>query len=174
MNSIKNNLNTCLNKKFNNSGKKYIRAVFEEYNPETGEVYGSTEYAYEKKQSKKGWAIMYKTDMREAIASISDKPSVLKVWLWLWDKMKKDGTIAIPKITKMAKELEMSRQTISKALKTLKGEKIIEQDEYGVWYYNPFLFIISGTTDYDRHTMQQFWEENFGHYDFYKFRRSEK
>jgi len=162
MNISTNKLNTNLR---TNTLDRYARVIFEEYNNDTGEVVRTSERHYKIRQGKKGWAVMYKTDMKEAILSIIDKPKVIRVWLFLWDKLKKDGTIVMPKIAKISSELNISRQTVSRALRTLKDEKIIEYDEENnIWYYNPFLFVISGVSDSDRHDLQQMWENMFGYY----------
>jgi len=133
----------------------------------TGEIIFEQELAIIKKRAKKGWSKMYMVDLKQALFELSNKPSALKVWLYLWNKFKKDGTIKMPKQKDIAKELGTTKQVVSRAIKTLRQLEIIEKID-NEWRYNPFIFGVANQSDADLYEAQKIWEEYIGHYNFYK------
>ena len=146
--------------------KKVIikRVVEEEYDSETGEVVTSSEYKKYKKTSKKGWAKMYPIDFSEAIMSLKNKTSV-DLYMWfIHNKMfKQDGSVKNFKIIDIAKNMDISRQAVSRALKDLEYNGLVAKIG-NEWRYNPFIFLPSNTKDEDALYSQHIWEKEIGYY----------
>jgi hypothetical protein len=142
----------------------YHELTISKIDPKTGQVLESYTKGLTKKHAKKGWCTMYKKDMKEALRSLKNHPTAFELWLEMWDLMKKDGTIKMPTQQKLAEKLGTRRQVIGRALKKLRDEKIIEKHD-GEWFYNPFLFTISGMSDKEKYEAQARWEELFGYYE---------
>ena len=60
-----------------------------------------------------------------------------------------------------------SQQLVSRAIKKLKEENLIQEYE-NEWFYNPFVFTIAGMSDNEKHEAQKKWEKLFGYYNFYE------
>ena len=116
-------------------------------------------------KSKRGWCKMYKKDMQQVLMDLSNKPLAMKIWLYLWDYMKKDGTIAMPKQKDIANALGSTKESVSRAFKTLKDFEIIAKIN-NEWRYNPFLFGVTNQKDEDLREAQRIWESEIGCYMF--------
>jgi len=149
--------------RLNERDYEHYEVNIKKINSKTGEILEEYSKGYRKKQAKKGWCMMYKKDMRQVLKELATYPTAMLVWLELWDNMKKDGTIAMPKQIDLAKKLGKQRQVIGRAIKKLKEEELIEKIG-NEWRYNPFIFTISGMSDIERFEAQQIWEKEVGHY----------
>jgi len=140
------------------------RVVEEEYYSTTGEIINTREYKKYKKTSRKGWAKMYPIDFSEAVMSLKNKTSV-DLYMWfIHNKMfKQDGSIKQFKQLDVAKEMNISRQAVSRALKDLQHNRLVDKID-GEWRYNPFIFLPSNTKDEDALQSQYIWEKELGHY----------
>ncbi len=141
----------------------FFSQTIQKIDSKTGEVLSTFENGYIKKQSKKGWCTMYKKDMKEVLMELANYPTANKVWLELWDYMKKDGTLKPFKQTELAKKLGTQRQVIGRAIKKLKYVEAIEKID-GEWRYNPFIFNVAGMSDLEKHEAQMIWEKEIGYY----------
>jgi len=114
---------------------------------------------------------MYPKDYAEAMIAIADNPTAVKLWFYFLGKsyFRKDGSIKEFKIIDIAKELNTTRQSVSKALKLLEQEGLIAKfhNELG-WKYNPFIQGVVGQNDEDVALAQKKWEEEIGYYVFNK------
>ena len=101
--------------------------------------------------------------------ALTGKKNAMYLWWFLIrdGRFKKDGTIKMPKQKELAKMTGIKQPHISKAIKELKEEKLIEYHD-GEWFYNPFIQGVSGQSDKDIREAQERWEELFGHYNFYE------
>ena len=116
------------------------------------------------KHSKRGWGKYYMKDLRELLYLLSEEPKyALKVWIELTKLFKRDGSIKTFKQKDIAEKLNISRSTVSKALKILINLEAIAKID-GEWRYNPFIITISGSSDSEIHDSQYLWEYEIGHY----------
>ena len=134
-------------------------------NIETGEVEEYREFKEKKIQSKKGWNKMYKNDFRAISLELLNNKMAHRVWLYLWDYFKKDGTIRMPLQKDIAKDLNTRPEAISKSLRFLKQIEAIEKID-NEWRYNPYLFGLSGQSEAELYEAQRIWEEWIGYYEF--------
>jgi hypothetical protein len=91
----------------------------------------------------------------------------MKIWLYLWDFLKKDGTIRMPKQKDIAEALGSKKESISRAFKILKEHELIAKIN-NEWRYNPFLFGVSGQSDLELNEAQKIWNEYVGYYAYDK------
>jgi DNA-binding transcriptional regulator YhcF (GntR family) len=114
-------------------------------------------------KSKKGWCKMYKKEMSEVLIDLTNNPLAQKVWVTLWDYMKKDGTIKMPMQKTLAQKLDTNQASISRAIKKLRYLEIIEKID-NEWRYNPFIITVANMNDTQLYEAQEIWEKEIGHY----------
>ena len=133
----------------------------------TGEIENSFTKNVREVKSKKGWCKMYPKDMADAMLRLKNRPLAISVYFYLmrYGYFKKDGTIKNFKQSNIAKEIDSNPSTVSRAIKVLKQEELIEQinDE---WRYNPYLATVSGQSEAELYEAQRIWEEWIGYYEF--------
>jgi len=144
--------------------KIVVFAKFVEEN-NNGEVISSHTTVYKKKYAKRGWSRMYHKDYAEAIIEVTRENSfatILFNYMLKNNYFKQDGSIKGFTQNKIAKELNTTRQRVSRAINVLKKNEMIEKYD-GEWLYNPFLIYISGGSDEQIKKAQNKWRYLFGY-----------
>ena len=148
-----------------NYTKKTIKRILIEEIDDRGNRIKSVEKEIKGEKPKRGWNMMYKKNVKEAIEAIKKEPNTISVWLFLWEYLKKDGTIDMPLQKVIASELGINERSIRKAIKRLKNEQIIGKDG-NKWYYNPYMFMPYGIKDEDAYKIQKRWDKLFGEEEY--------
>jgi len=141
----------------NNLSKTVVSHVFRR-NLHTGDIDEFHEYKGKMFYAKPGWNKMYKNDFKEIAVQLVKHSMAYRVWLYLWDYFRKDGTIRMPLQKDIAEEVGSNPSTVSRGIKKLIKIKAIKKMN-NEWRYNPYLFGIAGQSDAELYEAQRIWEE---------------
>ena len=112
-----------------------------------------------KKAKLKGdWIVFYKQPLRKLIERTDIEPSILRIYFWLASKQTFENYVMVTR-KKIAKDLNLSRNTVFKALKFLQNEgylKIVDLDGNTGFLLNPVVTVKGAKQKFEKMTM---WEK---------------